>query len=1110
MPGRLVMDQEGAIGSQDLKKATSHAQVGKQDANLQAQPMSQSSKPVQNGVNGGLPNGIPATSDVPASTNGESSDMAVTYPGPDNPPPLDQSWREGDNNKSLGLLMERVAQQCYFELNGCLTSMSQIPLESQQQQTNGVVSHTGQDTSEASMKKKRLLMEFANTQRDRFIKTLVLADWCRNEEEKARLVDVKVWQDKQRGAYAQAAQAIANTKLNMIGVKTPNPNIEGAMEVLATGKASWVPHLGYIPPKRLTAKQLLKTLRGMNVTLATRLNLHEELPAYFQEYSIADGRATFSVQHEFEVDLSVADEDPATPFYFIDIRLAFTPASSIADERMRAFMEGKVNHELATKGLKGCYDFLHNFVLTHKLNILRSQALEMLRGKWFDCIRIENLRRSLVVQYWVGMPGPKSWIEISVSSGKQKDGGRASRKPATPRLSVRWFRRGEEVKDEVLGFDWRELDMQRCLELIVARHSAWVMRDLQRRLRGLAPVDSPFEAKLVRTDDVPDQMALLLSLPSLREPLSIQVEPVTGQYSITPPSAVTFNTERRLNNDANIDAARWLAILPCAVVQERLRKEAELLDWTPAQNLLRQDNLATIFGERITHFSIFKPSRAWSDTWALAVTFTLGGEKWWVVELEAKRNEQTNVMGKVIIAARRISLPNEPKAKVSRPTLLQMERLAVAEVSMSTLATELRDMRISHSFEKLSAAERKEQNERFSPTHSFALFVRFSQLMRSSLQAEGARGAWADEVVRLTHHGVVRSSGKNGSEGASVQYDLRLSLRSGKLKELARHLTHSKGRDLALNPSSGGLALRFHTTFGQPFVRKMQQQLRSVERLDRYVTLLKQRRFVATHVGLERLAFTYYSSPELSAELLFSNDDDGRPMRLRLLPVDKNPHQRIRVMLEKGLKDTDDKGFEALTFILPFTLPVVQTFERLEAKDQAKQTISIHPRSSTWYSVRYRAPLRECVYQVKAKVRQEGKKRRVEWLVNDVRAAVEGESLPEEMTKALKELWQQSGEGWMGLGSGIVADAQGVTGTLEKLDELVRRFEGTSEVPQPVNEAETGTARQTQAQPASKEPPKKQTPAPAPAPAASKQPPRTQPAKPKPSAKQDRDVIMLD
>ncbi|KAK3704504.1 mediator complex subunit [Vermiconidia calcicola] len=1045
MPGRLVMDQEGAIGPQDLRKATSHAQGGEPTSNLQAQSMSQPSKPVQNGVNGGLPNGITATSDGPASTNGESSDMAVTYAGPDNPPPLDQSWREGDNNKSLGLLMERVAQQCYFELNGCLTSMSQIPLEPQQQQANGILPHTGQDTSEASLKKKRLLMEFANTQRDRFIKTLVLADWCRNEEEKARLVDVKVWQDKQRGAYAQAAQAIANTKLNIIGQKTPNPNIEGAMEVLATGKASWVPHLGYIPPKRLTAKQLLKTLRGMNVTLATRLNMHEELPAYFQEYSIADGRATFSIQDEFDVDLSVADEDPATPFYFIDIRLAFTPASSIADERMRAFMEGKVNHELATKGLKGCYDFLHNFVLTHKLNTLRSQALEMLRGKWFDCIRIENLRRSLVVQYWVGMPGPKSWIEIG---------------------------------------------------------------DLQRRLRGLAPVDSPFEAELVRTDDVPGQMELLLSLPSLREPLNVQVEPVTGQYSITPPSPVTFNTERRLNDDATIDAAKWLAILPCAVVQERLRKEAELLDWTPAQNLLRQDNLAIIFGERITYFSVFKPSRAWSDTWALAVTFTLGGEKWWVVELKAKRNEQTNAVGKVIMATRRISLPDNFKPTVSRPTLLQMERLALAEVSMSTLATELRDMRISHNFEKLAAAERKEQNDRFSPTQSVALFVRFSQLMRSSLQAEGARGAWADEVVRLTHHGVVRNTGKNGGDAVSVQHDLRLSLGSGKMKELARHLTRSKERDLALNPSSGGLAIRFHTPFGQPFVRKMQQRLRSVERLDHYAALLKQRRFVAMHVGLERLAFTYHNAPELSAELLFSDNDDGAPARLRLLPVDKNPHQRIRVMLEKGLNDTDDKGFEALTFILPYTLSLVQTFERLEAKDQTKQTISIHPRSSTWYSVRYRAPLRNCSFQIKAKVRQEGKKRKVEWLLNDIRAAVEGESLPEEMTKALNELWQQRGEGWLGLGSGIVADAQGVAEALEKLDELVRRSEGTGETAQPAEEAEAGNARQIQAQPTSKGPPKKQTPAPAPA--ASKQPPRTQPAKPKPSVKQDPDVIMLD
>ena len=66
--------------------------------------------------------------------------------------------------------MERMAGQCYFDLNNILTAMSEVPTEPQQQQANGIVPHTGQDTSEGSQTKKRMLLEFANSQRDRFIK----------------------------------------------------------------------------------------------------------------------------------------------------------------------------------------------------------------------------------------------------------------------------------------------------------------------------------------------------------------------------------------------------------------------------------------------------------------------------------------------------------------------------------------------------------------------------------------------------------------------------------------------------------------------------------------------------------------------------------------------------------------------------------------------------------------------------------------------------------------------------------------------------------------------------------------------------------------------------
>ncbi|KAK5172980.1 mediator complex subunit [Saxophila tyrrhenica] len=1043
MPGRL-MDEDAAPGSLDLKKDRSQAQGA---SHQQALPVKSPADTQVNGTTRDGPNGVltnGASSEQTHTTgNGEPSNMAVATSSAEGPPPLDQSWRSREQNKSLGLLMNRVAQQCYFDLNKTLDDMSAIPTApSQPQLPNGVGPHTGPDTSEPSVKKKRMIMDFANDQRDRFIKTLVLSDWSRNEEEKARMIDVKVWLDKQTALYRQAEDAVARAKMNMQQAKVPNPNIEGAMEVLATGKASWVPDLGYIRPKKLSAKQLLKTMRDMNVILGTRLSLHEDLPFYFRDYSIADGRVTFMVKDEFEVDLSVADEDPATQLYFIDIRLSFEPTTPVLDDRIRGFLEGKINVQLASKGLQGCYDFLHNFVLTHKLTILQDQATELTRGKWFDCIKIEKLRRSLVVQYWAGLPGPKSWIEIGISSGKQTT--TSIRRPATPHISVRWFQRSVEIKGEKLEFDWQQLDVEKCLMHVIERHTASILDDLRTRICALVPADAPFKAKV---SDAGGCQVLSLSLPSLRQPIEVRIEPVTGQYSITPPSTASLNIERRLNNHPTADPARWLAGLPCAVVQDQVFKQADLLRWSPVKHLVRQDNLTAVFGEKLQHFSIFTPSRAWSDDWALAVTFSLQGEKWWAAELEERRSELPNGTGRIIKKVTPVDPAPDGQRKdisTSRDTLSQVARRAVGDVAVSTLSAQLKGEHIPHSMQKVfpqGDCEGVERHDRIFPT---ALFISFSKL-RKGMQ-RGKWKPWAHEAVRLSHHGLVHDARGEGVGSKQVRHDLRLSLDPGKFKELHKHIQNSGERDLALNPH-GGVALKFITPFGQPFIKKMRQRLQTVEQLDQCANILKQRHFVCGHLSLSRLQFTYHTTPELSVEMTFPTEAEGITT-LKFHPHDNNPHRRVKVMMEQAFNATDSKAFDIFTHTLSLTLPVLQTFNRLEAKDPVCRVIAIHPRNTTWYSIAYHPPLPRCTFTLRTRIRREGEDTSVKWIIEDFHSSIKGQNLPEELNTAMQELYKESAEHWEGMGSAIVADAQGAAEALEKLDGIVRRFESVPGQPQ--------------------------------------------------------------
>ncbi len=113
--------------------------------------------------------------------------------------------------------------------------------------------------------------------------------------------------------------------------------------------------------------------------LSVRLTLDEydKIPFQFRDYSISSGRVTFKVEGEFEVDLTIADEDFEKQFWFIDFRFLFQPAPAELSDRVRQFIEKKVNDALATDGLAGCYRFLHEFVLTHKISEFYRQALDL-------------------------------------------------------------------------------------------------------------------------------------------------------------------------------------------------------------------------------------------------------------------------------------------------------------------------------------------------------------------------------------------------------------------------------------------------------------------------------------------------------------------------------------------------------------------------------------------------------------------------------------------------------------------------------------------------------------------------------------------------------------
>lgn len=1020
MPGRLNMeDQSNTAGSQGFKKDRSHASENAESYAVGPANPPQANGVIANGANGVLPNGT-SQSD---KRNGANSPRADAGP----PPPLDQSWRDGPENKSLGKLMIRTAESCWRELDQVLKIMAAQPVAQQLPGPNGATPEYDNDA--VSLAKKRELMKFAQLHRDRFMKALVISDWAKDADQFATIIDVNAYLGKVNACHVAATTAVGEMKLAMNHAKMPNPNIEGALELLSTGKSHGLPDFGYITPPKMSAKALLQTLRDMNVTLATRLTLHEELPDHFNDYTIADGRATFTVPGEFAVDLAVADEDPTSPFFFIDLRFLFTPAPTQLNEQIQNICEAEVNKAIAANGLSGCYDVLHNFILTHKLNVLHSQVAEVVRGKWFESIRVERIRRSLVLSYWTKRPGKKSWIEFGIGSGRSPR--TSAKQKTTPVIATRWFQRGVEVQHAELDIDWHSISLEAVLLQAIARHTSSLLHHIKEDLETLAIKGSGFSVELSTSDYEPADCELTMRLPSLRTPIRCSIEPVTGQMTISPSTPATRHAQQRLNNEMTPNIPQRLASTLCATALELVDKQATTLSWQLLVDFARQDNARQLFGEDVWQRKVFVPSRQWGNTWAVAVTVGLGGSRWWIVQLRTA--DDTNL--KTIVNARRLSTPASTDAIPSRSLLLQIEKAALAEVSYTALSMELTRRHIPHHFEKPSLIDPESS---FRQQTAPAMYINFSKLMNTS--ADRKWKPWAQELMRLTHQGDDNKS-SGDSDVLFTRHDLRLALLGGTFKELRKHITSSdRDRDIAMN-ETGGLAIRFRTPFGVSFVDQLRTKLSAIKRLENYLTALRDCRATCESVTLSHLTFTYGPNHNLRAHLAFPSDGQ-QSVKLRLEPPDSNPHLLVRKQLESNFNRDSDEAFGETLHILLFSLPVLTTVEQLQSSHANKNSLTIHVRNVSWYSLKYTAPLPQITFQIRTRTKIEGKKRIMFWHVEQEPSKANSESLPEDMLKSLRELWSSNDEHWLGLKNGLAAKVQGIGTVLQRIDEIVRKFEG--------------------------------------------------------------------
>lgn len=629
-----------------------------------------------NGINGvGMvkrePSPTKAKAGATPMTNGYDTPMEADAPkqaqttlnAPDQASKMDNLPPEiahiTQNFIGIPFLLQRLAQKSHNDLQTKIEELAKIPIP--QGSLNGNAGTT-EDNSEENQNKKANLLNFIQDMHGKWVKALVISEWSRKAGQVSKLIDLNVHINEQLAKYDQGLDFMGHIKRGLYQARLPDPDLKTALQVLSTGQAPWFPEVlwlpselmlvsltklqfGYIEPPPLTTAEQIKWINELNTLLSVRLNLedHDKIPSQFRDYTIDSGRVTFKVEGEFEVDLTIADEDFDKQFWFIDFRFTFSPAPQELSEALRVFLEMKVNEALGSDGLQGCYELLHELTLTHKINELRRQAVQLSRGRWIENLKVERLNRALSIQYWTNrLPtansnsGTKSWIIVGVNSGRTKPNSPPKSNP-TSHLELRWFQDGKEVRDVDVAVDSQDISAESLIKKIVAKHVGNILSSIYDRLLTKPRFEkrqASISLNINRED--PSESTLVVQLTHAQS-LTVRINPTTGMFTMQPAAqSYVYKGEAMLNQRARnlvedgviqIESIRWQSAFG------ELVRLGEGQGWRMSRRPVGSEEVKRLHSSREPHNMLWLRREGWAATWYLVVCLSLAGDTWWLVEM---------------------------------------------------------------------------------------------------------------------------------------------------------------------------------------------------------------------------------------------------------------------------------------------------------------------------------------------------------------------------------------------------------------------------------------------------------------------------------------------
>lgn len=800
----------------------------------------------------------------------------------------------------MARLISRASKSCWSHLIATLNELAEIQPDDPRTITRRMRppdQHLVNDDSPENQKKKMKLWNFAEEHKRVLIKLLVILMWSSKSEDNKLTIALNYEIHTIRAAFSNANDKLSEWIVYIVSRQDACPDLGTALEVLATGRIADIPDLGFGKETSLADKHMLSTLQRLNRVLSARM-VHEEcLPFHMRQWHIHDGRVTFKVPQEFELDLSVMGEEPDATFMLVDVRLDFRPRPSIPDD-MHDQITTITNQGLLQKGLQGAYEFLHHFCLTLKLKELHSQALSLANGHWVGHLGVELLKRTLIVQYWARRTSTKSWIEIGINSGRLKNDMRGTKYMAS-HLYLKWMKNGKLVTEHQVDFDQVQLSFESILNQVIAQHTNSIFDGIFDGLitsKPYAEGELPLEQESSLVDAFNCKLCVGVSKP---HKIQLSCDPVAGTIVISPPTLRSNRLQYELARSKNIvdDFIARFAALRCAIAQTYV---LDAIQGTSLHYLAgRKPSAGEVrsrFGPNTLRAAFFSRP-GWSSEWTLAASFGRDQDLWWLVY--------------------------EPNSKTSRPEVHQLSATPI---------------HLQHSLNE----------EYFESTRRIASAEITMQVSRRALQDKGIT------VQEITESGAAQlgltldderslesvdrkiiawpaSSKRISQNNATLLVKVRLRAPKSVLRKLA-----SAGLDpsITVHAEKQLLLLSLSGPVGGNKIDDLLSKLHYIDDLISCIKLVDSVKSLSMQsLTMQDIVISYHVGQGLTLGLRLYFKTAQSKARLQLLPADRNPHnlvsEHINHVLSGPTGPLSDR-LRSILCILTATLPLVNSIQYIQ------------------------------------------------------------------------------------------------------------------------------------------------------------------------------------